>query len=311
MKRTEKITSTGIETIGEQFIDNVRIELSNFDALCITDNMRKLFDILTISLTKQIPYGATAEQILNGRCVSLSVDEYMNLCALTDRKEARKQLRSNAETLYNLSIEWDEKSKVINPETGKRKYIKRHWKARLLDKKGTEETITDGRIVVYFSVDIAEYLSKAYIMQYNLQALTIDTNKYRHAFCMYRKLYLYYNENIIRHKNIRISVEALLKACDIPTPDEVKDRHYKQQIIDPFERNLLALKNVYGLIYWHYCNSGGEPLTDEQQTAYNFNDWQNWLIEYTLPNFPERPKPKARKKKQIKPKAIALPAKTE
>ncbi|MCQ7290075.1 hypothetical protein NP014_24745, partial [Salmonella enterica] len=55
MKRTEKFSSTGIEAVGEQIIDDVHIELSNFDKLKINDNVRKLFHILTIGLTKQIP----------------------------------------------------------------------------------------------------------------------------------------------------------------------------------------------------------------------------------------------------------------
>ena len=313
MKRTEKFSSTGIEAVGEQIIDDVHIELSNFDKLKINDNVRKLFHILTIGLTKQIPYEATTEQILKGRRVSLSLDEYMNLCGLTDRKEARKQLRSNAETLYNISLEFDEKSKIIDPETGKRKYRKRHWKTRLLDIQAMEEAITDSKIIVYFTIDIADYLSKSFIMPFNLQALTIDTNKYRHAYALQHKLSVYYNLNRAKHKHIRISVKKLLKACpDMPTPEEVKDRHYKQQIIDPLEKSLIAIRDVYPIIDWHYCNSGGKPLTVEQQEKYDFNDWQNWLVEYTLLDSPEQPKLKThRKKKDRKTKVIALPAKTE
>lgn len=315
MKRNEKITATGLEVIGEQVIDGTLVQLSNFDSLKITDSGRKLLDILTITLTKQIPYLATAEQILKGRCVNLTLDEYMSLCGLTDRKEARRQLTNSAETLFNLFFEWEERSKIIDPETGRRKYKKKHWEARLLDVKGTEEAIKDSEITVSFTPEIAEYLSQAYPMQYNLQAFTINTNKYRHAYALYRHMYIYYNQNKPKYKHIRISVESLLKACpDMPRPEEVSNRHYKQQIIDPLEANLFALRDENGLIEeWHYCNSGGEPLTDEQQVAYDFKDWLKWLVEYTLPaDCPEPPKPKAhRRKKDSQPKAIPLPAKAQ
>ena len=315
MKRNEKITATGLEVIGEQFIDGTHIEQSNFDTLNTTESVRKLADILAIELTKQIPYLATAEQILKGRRVTLTLDEYMSICGLTDRKEARKQLRINTETLYNLSLEWDERSKVIDPETGRRKYRKKHWKGRYIDLTGEGAGITDSEITVYFTPEIAIYLSQAYITQINLQAFTIDTNKYRHAYSLFRKLYLHYYENRAKYKHIRISVESLLKACpDMPNLEEVSERHYKRQIIDPLEANLFALRDKYSLIEeWHYCNSGGEPLTDEQQVAYDFKDWLNWFVEYTLPaDCPEPLKPKAhRRKNDSQPKAIPLPAKAQ
>lgn len=314
MKRSEKITSAGLEIIGEQVIEGVHIELSNFDALNINDSARKLFHILANKLTKQVPYLATAEQILKGRRVSLSWNEYMSFCGLTDRKEARKKMIKGFEALYNMSLEWDEKSKIIDPETGKRKYRKTHWKTRLIDKQGIEEAITDGGITVYFTVDIAQYLSQAYIMQINLQALAIDTNKFRHAYSLAIKLYAHYYQNAGKYKHVRISVESLLKACpEMPRPEEVKDRHYIRNILNPFEENMNALQEAGIIEEWHYCNSGGEALTDEQLRDYDFNDWLHWLVEYTLPaDCPEPPKPKPHKpKKNTKPKAIALPAKSE
>ena len=314
MKRSQKITAEGLEIIGEQVIDETHIALSNFDSLKLTDSARKLFHILAIKLTKQVPYLATAEQIIKGRRVSLSLDEYMSLCGLTDRKEARKKLISSLEVLYNLSMKWPEKSKIIDPQTGRRKYRIVPWDIRVLEGKYGEAIITDNKIEVDFSVKIAEYLSQAYIMQINLQVLAIDTNKFRHAYSLAIKLYSHYSQNAGKYKHVRISVESLLKACpEMPRPEEVKSRHYSQQIIDPFEENMNALQEAGNIEEWHYCNSGGEALTDEQLRDYDFNDWLHWLVEYTLPaDCPEPPKPKTHKRrKDTKQKAIALPAKSE
>ena len=73
-----------------------------------------------------------------------------------------------------------------------------------------------------------------------------------------------------------------------------------------------ALQEAEIIKSWEYCNSGGFPLTDEQLRDYDFKDWLQWLVEYTLPaDYPEPPKPKSQKRRtDTKPKAIALPAKT-
>ena len=319
MKRKDNIKAGELKIIGEQDIDGVHVELSNFDRLSLTDSARKLLHILAIRLTKQIPYLATAEQILKGRRVCLSLDEYMSRCGLTDRKEARKQLINGLEVLYSLSMKWPEKSKIIDPETGKRKYRTALWDTRLLEGKYSEAIIIDNKIAVDFSVKIAEYLSQGYITYTNLQALTIDTNKFRHAYALYIKLYTHYYQNAGKYKHVRLSVESLLKACpEMPRPEEVSERHHKRQIIDPFETNIDALQEAGIIASWHYCNSGGEPLTDEQLRDYDFNDWLNWLVEYTLPaDCPEPPKPKSHRQKKntkhkdIAPSVIALPAKSE
>lgn len=311
MKPKQTVTEKGLETVGEQEIDGVRVALSNFHSINITDNTRKIFDILTIKLTKQIPYDAPAEKIFTDRRVTLTLDEYMEFCGLKDRKEAKKQLKNNAETLYHFSLEWEEKCKVINPTTGRKKYISQHWKARLFDVLGDEEIISENRVTLSFAADIALYLTRAYITPINLQAFTINTHNHPHAYSLYRKMLLHYNENVHKYEAVRISVENLLQACPtIPKAEEVNGQHYTQQIRDPFERDLIALRDIYGLIEeWHYCNSGNEPLTDEQQTAYDFQEWCSWLVQYTLPDYPEREIKKRRKNE--KPQTVAIASTTQ
>ena len=312
------------EPQSEEFIEGVHIKLSNFDRLNLTDNTRKILHILTIKLTEKAPYGTgiTAEQIAKARGVSISLDEYMSFCGLSDRKEALKQLRNNAYTLFNLSMTWDEEGYVINPETGRKRRKKIHHSTRPFDSTKEvmnldEDPVIDGTITFNFSYDLVKYLCQKYIMPFNLRALSINSHNHPHACALADKLMEHYNENSPKHKHIRISVESLLKACpEMPRPEEVKESaksKYWERIREPFERDMLALRDKYGIIEeWHYCNGGGEPLTDEQQTAYDFKDWLQWLVEYTLADYPERPKPKAHKRRNdTKQKAIALPAKSE
>ncbi len=324
MKRKEKITPAGLETIGEQVISGVLVELSNFDRLSLTDITRRILHILIIKLTEKAPYGAgiTAEQIAKARRVPLSLDEYMSFCGLTDRKEAQKQLRNHAYTLFNLYMTWDEECYEINPATGKKKRKKTHWNTRLFDSTKEvmnldEDPVIDSTITFNFTYDLVKYLCQKYIMPFNLRALSINPHIHPYASSLAYKLMEHYNENIAKHKHIRISVESLLKAYpEMLTPEEVKESaksKYWERIRDPFERDMFALRDKYGIIEeWHYCNSGGEPLSDEQQTECKFKNWLQWLVEYSLKDYPEPPKPKTHKRrKDTKPKAIALPAKSE
>ena len=324
MKRTEKITSTGIETVGEQSISGVLVELSNFDRVNLTDITRRILCILLIKLTEKAPYGAgvTDEQIAKARGINLSLDEYMSFCGLNDRKEAQKQLRNNAYTLFNLSMTWDEESYEINPATRRKKRKKIHWSTRLFDSTREvmnldEDPVIDSTITFNFTYDIVKYLCQKYIMPFNLRALSINPHKNPYASLLAYKLMEHYNENISKHKHIRISVETLLKACpDMLTPEEVRENaksKYWERIREPFERDMIALRDVYCIIEeWHYCNSGGEELTDEQKTKCKFKEWLQWLVEYTLKDYQVQQKPKAhRQKKNSKPKAIALSAKAE
>lgn len=327
MKAIQKLTSTGYENVGVQEIDGVVISMSNFDRINLTDTTRKILHILIIKLTEQVPYGADIKeaQIAKARGVTLTLEEFMTLCGLNDRKEARKQLRENAYTLFNLSMTWDEEGYMINPETGRKKYKKQHWDARLFDAKreimNIDSTpVINSEITFFFTYDLVRYLSQKYIMPYNIRALTINPHTHPYAYCLAVKLMEHYNMNAPKTNHVRISVDSLLKACqNMPTFEEIASttRQFSKRIRDPFERDLLALRDIYGIVEkWEYCNANGEPLTDKQKTAYDFKDWLNWLVEFTLTNYPEEgvSRRKAEVTKTLRRKkteAITLPAKTE
>ena len=60
----------------------------------------------------------------------------------------------------------------------------------------------------------------------------------------------------------------------------------------PFERDLDAIADIYGIVDWHYCHSNGEPLTEEElglngEKGYSFDDWLHFMIDFTLPDYPD------------------------
>lgn len=72
----------------------------------------KLLDILAIKFAKSNHYKAKNPN----RTVTFSLDEYINLLDIKDIKDARRRLKEALDTLYSISLEWEEKSKgkVIN-----------------------------------------------------------------------------------------------------------------------------------------------------------------------------------------------------
>lgn len=62
-----------------------------------------------------------------------------------------------------------------------------------------------------------------------------------------------------------IAVKTLLTATpNLPSYEKVMetDRHVKQRIIEPFERDMNALSEV---VSWEYCHSNGIPLREYEK----------------------------------------------
>lgn len=278
--------------------EGVQVFLENFNSVALNVQSHKVLDALTLELTSNFPHGkeATADQINKHRSVILSVDDYMELCGIKDKKEARKQLKEAVITLYNLSLEWDEVC-YITPE-GKKKRQKQilHHRLRLADHTitdGSENPIKRGNVLFKFSYDIAEYLSHAYIMPYPDKLLTVNSKYNPHSYYIGRKLAEHHNMNIGKENASRISVRRIIEALpDLPSYDEIINTDAKQitkRIIEPFERDLLALRDTYGILTsWKYCNSKGDELTEEQVESYSYSEWVQWLIEFELADYPDQ-----------------------
>ena len=307
-----------INQIASTEYNGITIFLRNYSNIVLNVPTKKVLDILTIKLTSNFPYGenVTTGSIDNHRNVEITLDEYMRACNLKNKKEAKKQLNESIQSLFDVAIEWDEEKWTI--PKGKKKRIKQtiHWKARILDTIGNEiekSPIQNGKATVKFTFDIAKYLSQSFVMEYPVKLLKVNGKRNPHSYFLGRKIALHHNMNIGKENQNRISVVALIHACpDLPSYDDVKveGKHITQQIIQPFERDLIALKGKYGILKdWHYCNSKGEPLTDEQVENYSYSTWKDWLVEFELADYPDQSdriaKIEERKKKAYKRKVQA------
>lgn len=230
----------------------------------LTDGLRlsthKLFDVFTIALTAQNTYRTTGALETT---VTIPLDEYMRKCGIPQTKaskdKTRRRVKEDLDILYNTSIEWSEPSG---------KEIKDYMKMRIITAQG----IKNGKIIVSFSPEIVRYLTNAYIMQYPEGILKIS-EKNTNSYYLGKKLLLHHsiNNNKLKGTANIISVRALLEATpELPDYEEISkaDRHLSRRIIEPFERDMNALSSI---LAWEYCNSGGEPLTDEQVNDFNYS----------------------------------------
>lgn len=253
------------EKIGLMFEDINTIDL-DVDVLMVADNLLN-------KLAANMPHREKDANIIDqARQIDFSVKEYLEKRQLKDRKTAVEKLNKAAKCLYALSIR-------VKKEDSSTTY------ARVLDAINIQEGesyVKNGKISVNFTMDYARFISNYGSILIMPDAIAqLNTKTYPHAYRIGRKLYLNYRENYGRDQATRLKVKTLLAVCpDLPSIEKTaKTRHYNR-IMDPFERNLDALAEIGAIKGWHYCNSKGVPLTDEQLTDFNFYEWLEWLVEF-------------------------------
>ena len=270
--------------------DGVLITLKNYQDNKFNVLTSRVLDILIMKLTKQIPYDKCIpiEKLFNCRTVELSVKEFMEASGLKDRKEATKQLNEAVNSIFNIYLEYED-------DRNKSKRVRERilWKTHILESIGTESghlPVENGRVIVKFTLPLAEYLSQKYIMPYPEKLLTINVRQNPLSYYLGRVLAEHRNMNRTKRNRNKISVRTLIKACpDLPTYEEIKSvsRQVSKRIIKPFERDLNALRDKYDVLSdWRYCNSIDEQKSDGEKHRWNYNEWEEQIIEFHLADYP-------------------------
>ena len=256
------------------------VSIKNFKEVAgLRTSTQKLLDALMIEFTET---GAKDTRI------TLPLKKYMELRGLTSEKSARKHVEEDLETLYNISI------------SGKQK-LKNGQSLNFLDMRLViDKGIKNGVIQCTFHPDFYNHMKNCPIMPYHRKLLAIDDKEYKHAYYFHRQLLEHVNMNYGEANQNIISVATLLAAApEMPSYEDIEKggRHYRQQIIEPFDDNMNKLEEL-GLIKWEYCNSNGMPLTDNDLNM-KFDTFSKLLIKFELTDYPRReieaPKKQAKK----------------
>lgn len=273
-------------------------DFDKIDEVSLTLPSKRILDLITIRLTKQLPLKENDLNILGkARRVKITVKDYMEQCGIKDAKEARRQLNEAIRSIYTVNMKF-EATVVEKDKKGNLRAVKKKFNTRILDAYSEDvrqkPAVQDNAIEVYFQIDLVKYLSHQYILPYHKELLRINGNAHPHAFYLGRKLSLHYNMNQGKPNENYISVEALLEACPkLQTIDEARGggRHYDQQIKAPFERDMDFLTDEKKILSeWYLCNPKGEKLTEAQLYGMSINEWQRMNVYFKMADdFPRRP----------------------
>ncbi|MEG3298867.1 RepB family plasmid replication initiator protein [Streptococcus suis] len=240
----------------------------------------KLLDLLVVELTKLNHYRAKDPNTLQ-TTVTFSLDDYMTYLGIENidnpntRKDARKRLKEALDTLYSISLEWEEKS-------GDK--VKNYAKMRLCEAQGIKRGIAS----FTFTTSMAHYLNQSYIMQYPLDLLAIGERN-PNAYPIARKLALHHSIDNNHKKGTSniISVAKLLESApEIPSIEVVRagNQSWSDRIKDRLEKALDAIGNT---ISWEYSNSKGVPLTEKQLAMADYETFSKLYIKFDILGAPD------------------------
>lgn len=227
----------------------------------------QLLDALTVILTES---GAKSP------AVSLSLEEYMRKRGLRDKKEARKQAINDLENLFNATISFTEKKM--------KGQLKDFHDIRIIDSKG----IKNGIINVSFGTAFYNILLGYPIMPYPAQLWKLNSKRNPNSFYLLRKIAEHKNMNVGKKNEDIISVKTLLSVSpNIPTYNKImsQSRHVNRFIIEPFERDMDALKDT---LTWEYCHSNNSPLTEEEINLMSYEIFNELLVKINWNQYPDQ-----------------------
>jgi hypothetical protein len=182
---------------------------------------------------------------------SFTIEEYMALCNLKDRKETIKHIKRDLEILFESNYWWKE--------------VRSEGKIRIIESWNIKNGIVNVKLAPTFW-DIFKDYAVGLISTRSL-AINVHKNPSSQHFSFKLTQHKYMNSGK-PNENI-IAVKTLLEGSEIPTYEDVMagDRHIAERIIDRFERDMNALEDD---LTWEYCHKNGEPLTENELKNFTY-----------------------------------------
>lgn len=233
----------------------------------------RLLDAFTVELTETGAKGPT---------VTMQLSDYMAKCGLSDRKEARKQITADLETLFNARISLKEKP---NRGKGKSQEPRGFMDVRICDSKGLSRS---GVITFKFSDTFYSLLKGYPVMPYPPQLFRLSAKYNPNSYYFLRRISEHKRMNAGKSNADIIGVQTLLNASPMARAAEDEragGRHIRERLIDPFERDMDALAET---LTWEYCHSNGAPLQEHELPVADYDAFTRLLVHITWNNYPEQ-----------------------
>lgn len=238
----------------------------------------QLLDALVLELTRA---GAKSP------FVSIPLSEYMEKRGIKNAKEARKQVNSDLQELYDATFSFQEKRKNAA--------AKDYHDIRIIDSKG----IKKGIINISFGSVFYEILKGYPLMPYPSQLWRLDNKKNPNSYYLLRRISEHRNMNDGKKNADTIAVKTLLAAAPfLPTYDEVQssNRNFRSRIIDKFERDMDALSDT---LTWHYCHRNNTPVSDQELSTMDYELFESLLVNVQWVDYPDQTERHERQRQRI------------
>lgn len=276
-ERTEQDEDTLVH-LGE----NVQLAFfrsDRFKGVAMTTPMQKVLSMYHEELCKVLPNDltelgkVTLDELGKYTKIRITLDKYMELTKVKDKKEARKAIKEACDRLFDIAF-------IVTVKQGKEKktYKGRLFQSQMIAYRG-------GIYEMEFSNDFLRYCATTTPAAFHHGMYAINGNNYRYAWSIGEKLRQHYEINRGKPNANRLSVRKLLEAVpDIPTYEEIMqtNRRVGERIITPVERDLDELQRLGVVKSWEYSNTKGIPLTKEQIDNMDYGTWSQLYITFDL-----------------------------
>lgn len=245
---------------------NLIVMLENYSTLDrgIKATTHRLIDAVMLKCTEE----GSKENTVN-----LSLDEYAKMCGLRNLKEIRKQINSEIKTLMNMKVSF---SRSSNREQS------------FSNIKICEDAqIKNNFIVFRFSDEFFRIIKSMPVMPYPMKLLSINHKKNPNSYYFLKKISEHKKMNYFKKNADTISVKTLLECTpELPKYEDVisGDRAVNRRIIEPFERDMSELEDVFS---WEFCHKNGTPLLDSEIENFTYNVFLGLMIKVRWIDYPE------------------------
>lgn len=231
---------------------------------------------------------------------NLTLDDYMTIRGLKDKKTARKRFEEDMNLILNSTVSYDREIKRKDKD-GNLKITKSRIGGFNLLQDWHWADNKKNQIVFKFTEMFFKILQHSTIMPLPTLYYKINSQNNPASCDFLLKIALHKNYNIGDLNENIISVATLLNSTrSIPTKEMVEDlnRNTVARIIEPFERDMNALQEIFD---WHYCHphSGGKELTDEELENLDFDTFSKLMIKIDWKDYPDQTERLERQAKRI------------
>ena len=219
----------------------------------------------------------TSETHCRSKVVSFNLTDYMLERGISDKKEARKQVKKNLKTIAESRITYEKDNYAFDNYGG----------INFVD----QYDYSNGNITIIWTDSFFRLLKRYPIRPIHPVVFQINDHKNPNSIYFYNKIAELKNIRVDKQsqdENI-ISVKTLLSAAvTIPAYEDMKkagNYDYKRRIIEPFERDLNALDSA---LTWEYCKPRGQKLSLKEWVNMDYSTFEALNIRIKWRAYPDQ-----------------------